>query len=329
PNGEICGGGGPNLCGTGSCVPDCAGKPCGASDGCNGLCDGSCATGLRCLNFMCVCDSVSCRSGCCFGNQCMPGTTQSACGTSGGQCRPCNANEVCEANTCTPCGSAGQSCCNGICNVGTSCVGGACAVTNVWAAGDGGNIVHWNGTNWALVRSGGGDLTGIAGPSGSNMWSSPRNAAGAFLYFDGVQWTSRNISITDIITAMWGFGNSIFAVSQQDALGGSVYVFSPALGWNQETSQTGNGFYGVGGTSFNDVWVVGEGGTIKHRTVSGWANSPSGTTAVLSGVWASGVDNAWIVGDGGLSLHWNGTSWTPIGTGTPRPLRAIWGNGSS
>src|SRR5437016_5692102 len=70
PQGQTCGGGGPNICGMGSCVPDCNGKPCGASDGCSGLCgNGSCATGLHCTNFMCTCDSSSC-SGCCSANQC-------------------------------------------------------------------------------------------------------------------------------------------------------------------------------------------------------------------------------------------------------------------
>src|SRR5262245_6463001 len=43
PQGLICGGGGPNICGTSMCTPDCTGKACGDSDGCRGVCsDGMC-----------------------------------------------------------------------------------------------------------------------------------------------------------------------------------------------------------------------------------------------------------------------------------------------
>jgi N-acetylneuraminic acid mutarotase len=37
--GQNCGGGGPNVCGTATCTPSCAGKACGASDGCAGVCN--------------------------------------------------------------------------------------------------------------------------------------------------------------------------------------------------------------------------------------------------------------------------------------------------
>jgi hypothetical protein len=41
--GQSCGGGGtPNVCGAGICIPGCAGKPCGASNGCDAPCTSGC-----------------------------------------------------------------------------------------------------------------------------------------------------------------------------------------------------------------------------------------------------------------------------------------------
>src|SRR5215831_12607728 len=70
PRGQTCGGGGANICGTGSCTPDCTGKPCGASDGCSDVCTtGACGSGQHCMAGVCTCDTTSC-TGCCAANQC-------------------------------------------------------------------------------------------------------------------------------------------------------------------------------------------------------------------------------------------------------------------
>jgi hypothetical protein len=53
--GQTCGGGGPNVCDTGTCSPSCAGKACGASDGCSGVCSaGSCPPSQVCTQNACV-----------------------------------------------------------------------------------------------------------------------------------------------------------------------------------------------------------------------------------------------------------------------------------
>lgn len=55
PAGESCGGGGPNVCGTARCVPNCTAKACGEPDGCGAVCtDGRCGEGARCEAGECV-----------------------------------------------------------------------------------------------------------------------------------------------------------------------------------------------------------------------------------------------------------------------------------
>ena len=93
--GQVCGAGGPNRCGTGTCTPYCAPGACG-SDGCAGLCESLCGAGLVCIAGVCRCDPTVCQ-GCC--------TDAVTCSA-----------------TCPNCGATGTACCPGsTCNAGLSC----------------------------------------------------------------------------------------------------------------------------------------------------------------------------------------------------------------
>ncbi|MBR57575.1 MAG: hypothetical protein CMH54_05895 [Myxococcales bacterium] len=109
------------------CVPDCAGKECGA-DGCGSVC-GDCAGGLVCdLNlFECV---VSCTPNC-QGKECGADGCGSTCGE-------CGTGETCDLNNfiCVPgcepscdglaCGSDGCGGTCGVCGEGEVCDSGVC-----------------------------------------------------------------------------------------------------------------------------------------------------------------------------------------------------------
>jgi hypothetical protein len=141
--GMACGGGGvPNVCGLGTCVPSCVGIACGASDGCGSVCtEGACGDGQRCVSNVCVCDTTSC-TGCCSAETCEPGTDNAACGHGGGACQTCAAAAICGTGDCGTCGGNGQMCCAGsscaspltcggggqaaVCGCTPSCVGKGC-----------------------------------------------------------------------------------------------------------------------------------------------------------------------------------------------------------
>lgn len=62
--GQVCGGGGPNVCGAGLCIPSCAGIGCGESNGCDGVCTaGTCPTGEYCAQGVCAKPSSDAGSG--------------------------------------------------------------------------------------------------------------------------------------------------------------------------------------------------------------------------------------------------------------------------
>jgi hypothetical protein len=75
----------------------------------------------------------------------------------------------------------------------------------------------------------------------------------------------------------------------------------------------GNLIRQVWGTENNDIWAVGDAGTILHWDGYQWSQVESKTTNYLLGVWGSSSNDVWAVGVGGTVLHWDGTAWNPSG----------------
>ena len=168
-----------------ACLPTCAGRACGANDGCGGRCAvGICPNGLRCAAAACVCDPMSC-AGCCSANRCLPGTDRSACGADGLLCKACPLGE----------------CANGTCLVGSeteiTLFGGS------GARGFVGDTWTWDGNAWRKQP--------VTGPSprygpamallrGKNvLFGGAGYVDGSFMAFDqtyewdGTSWTVRNV----------------------------------------------------------------------------------------------------------------------------------------
>jgi hypothetical protein len=55
-------------------------------------------------------------------------------------------------------------------------------------------------------------------------------------------------------------------------------------------------FYGVAGTSSEDVWAVGDSGLILHWNGAAWSTVRSNTTAKLTSVFATSTSSAWAAG---------------------------------
>jgi photosystem II stability/assembly factor-like uncharacterized protein len=109
--------------------------------------------------------------------------------------------------------------------------------------------------------------------------------------------------------------------------------FVDPLAWTPVDSQAAVVLDSIWGSSANDVWTVGSGGTIRHITSNDtrWQPVASGTLASLHGVWGSSANDIWIVGDSGTILHWDGDSFknatAQFALGRKPNLYGIWGSG--
>ena len=68
--------------------------------------------------------------------------------------------------------------------------------------------------------------------------------------------------------------------------------------WNLSLGAVGYTLRGVWGSSIDDVWAVGDNGSIQHWNGTTWSKSTSGTMVPLRGVWGTNATSVWIVGDG-------------------------------
>ncbi|HVS35161.1 MAG TPA: hypothetical protein VMS17_06230 [Gemmataceae bacterium] len=102
----------------------------------------------------------------------------------------------------------------------------------------------------------------------------------------------------------------------------------PTTGWVPQAGGS-QSLFRVWGTGPNDVFAVGNSGTIRHSTNDGqtWTNQNSGTTQFLYGVWGSSSNDVFAVGAGGVIVHStnDGASWTVQNPATV-DLIGVWGN---
>lgn len=98
-------------------------------------------------------------------------------------------------------------------------------------------------------------------------------------------------------------------------------------------------FTSIWGTSANDVWAVGSGGTIVHYDGTAWTAMPSEYPETFFDVWASGPNDVWVVASSELLLHSSGIAdggagWTNFALTTnanasippSRRVYAVWGS---
>ncbi|NPV60060.1 MAG: hypothetical protein HPY75_10395, partial [Actinobacteria bacterium] len=84
--------------------------------------------------------------------------------------------------------------------------------------------------------------------------------------------------------------------------------------WHQRYSGGEGKLYGVYALDNENVWAVGERGTILYWNGLRWTSQSSGTVSDIYGVFALDKNNVWAVGGGttdscAVILHWDGSSW--------------------
>ncbi|MFC1926211.1 WD40/YVTN/BNR-like repeat-containing protein [Chloroflexota bacterium] len=193
--------------------------------------------------------------------------------------------------------------------------------TDVFAVGTGGTILHYDGSAWSEMTSG-----TSAGRYG--VWGSSATDVfavgddGVIVHYDGSAWSKMTSGTLDDLWGVWGSSaTDVFAVGD---LGTILHYDGSA--WSEMTSGTTEWLFGVWGSSATDVFAVGKYGTILHYDGSAWSEMTSGTSASLYGVWGSSSTNVFAVGAGGTIRHYNGSYWTPMTSGTSLYLWAVWGS---
>lgn len=134
------------------------------------------------------------------------------------------------------------------------------SASSVWAVGDNGAIVHWDGLAWSEPsRPTSSHLHGVWGSSANDVWAV--GTAGTILHWDGGAWSSVPSGTTSDLTAVWGSSAvDVWAVGS----GGTIVHWNGAR-WTTDFAGPAVTLRAVWGSSAGDVWAVGDGGTILRR----------------------------------------------------------------
>ncbi|NUN16473.1 MAG: hypothetical protein HUU55_22825 [Myxococcales bacterium] len=153
------------------------------------------------------------------------------------------------------------------------CIMGS-AANNVYAAGDGGQIWHWDGSDWTEVfTQGAGKITKPI----NDLWVSKDGivflgTAGEIVWGKDSQW--QTVSVVKPINAIFGFAsNDVFAVAGPGAgLDGAILHFTET-GWTSQSANAAAALQGlndVWGSSSTNVFTIGFKGTlIRYSSING------------------------------------------------------------
>lgn len=201
---------------------------------------------------------------------------------------------------------------------------------HVFAAGDSGTLLHFDGANWNQVSlplpENPAPLVGLYGTSATDVWVAGHN--GTLLHFGMSGWEPQTVTAPADLQALWGSDSSLWAVGQKGAIlqhQADAWLPVPIENDNKASLST------LFGTGPSDLWAVGSAGTILHFDGSKWSSSPSGTQRPLHAVWGSSHSDIWAVGEYGTILHFDGKAWQPKDDGAPwfaNALYGVWGHGA-
>ena len=199
---------------------------------------------------------------------------------------------------------------------------GVCSIAedDVWAVGDSGTILHYDGSNWSTVSSPtSNSLRSISPAWKDDIWAV--GVSGTIIRYSGAGgWNAVSPSpTTELLNSVSTLGSGeAWAVG---ILGG-IFHFNGS-GWSEVLPKpTDRGLYGVAAVSSGDVWAVGEGHaypTIEHATVfhyggTMWSQYPSTAYGFMLDISAAAPNDIWACGYDGMTtallFHYDGSGWT-------------------
>ncbi len=158
---------------------------------------------------------------------------------------------------------------------------------DLFAVGDGGTILHYDGAAWTRMNSGTTkDIGHIWGPSDKNIWAAGWNQTknvSVLVHYDGVSWQEVNLGeFHDVGTG----SNGLIGVWACDSAGHAKTYACGSFVYRKTDS----------GPWSNDS------GLIPNRL-------PDSTYAGLEIIRGNGPNDFMVAGGSGFLCHWNGESW--------------------
>jgi len=168
------------------------------------------------------------------------------------------------------------------------------SASDVWAVGEDGVIIHFDGKTWAATASG--THSALHG-----VWTANKDDAWAVGYDDSVvlHWNGAAWSPADGVPTQGFVWRAVWGAAAND-----VWIVGADLS-----------------VSGND----GNGAAMLHWDGHAW--TPHSGPEDLGAIWGTASNDVWATGDAHGLYHWNGQTWSAVAAaGLPQIGTAIWGS---
>lgn len=238
---------------------------------------------------------------------------------------------------------------------------------DVFAIGEAGTILHFDGTEWSTMVSGTTTfLNAIDGTGPDDVYVVGEQ--GLALHYNGRYWAPIDTTTTQALNGLVVKGDQaitvgpgtiqhftrgtptlsllhapltshvggVWATSSTNVLvasgNGEVARYDGKEWTSIDPPVAGASLWSIWGSTPNDFYVVGGGGTAVHATPATdggveWQVLDLKSTETLNWVWGSGPNDIYVVGGAGTLRHFTGTDWVEVPTGVTDFLYAVWGSG--
>lgn len=155
------------------------------------------------------------------------------------------------------------------------------------------NVYRFDGSSWTVMPTGSAQRLFSVWASGpSSVFAA--GELGTVMHYDGSSWTRLTTGTTGTLHSVWGASPTNVVFVGSDANGGLVLRYNGAS--FSPSNPTSRSLLGVHGRSPNEVYAVGEGGTIIRFDGSSWTAEASAVDTHLHDVWASTTGDVYVVG---------------------------------
>lgn len=194
--------------------------------------------------------------------------------------------------------------------------------SNVWAAGQNGLIIHYNGSGYQWLTYGtstDGDVARLTGITATNAYAYDVTYR-EMLHWTGDQWSyegpgdnSRHSIWSDAPNSVWGVGDST--------------THWDGTAWSPIASNVTGTLDTVDGSDASNIWAVVGGDGLAEYGGASWNAITTNNTTTINGTWVDSPTDVWFVGMSGLILRWNGALLMAVDAGTQQNLLAVTGTG--
>lgn len=173
--------------------------------------------------------------------------------------------------------------------------------SDVWAAGDGATVFHWDGQRWEQQNlPGGARITALGGSGPNDVWAGTQS--GGTLRWSGTGWvTVPNQGLGSAIT-----GFAVLSPTSAWAVGSIIHRWN-GVAWSRASLPFSGTVSHVWAAAENEVYAVGS-GTVAVWNGSVWSKV-SAPNVTYTGVAGTGPGEVWVVGSASTVLHYSGGAW--------------------